>query len=116
MQQQRQDRARERAERKRERAAAQEQERAKAAAAAAATAAAAAVAAQQQQQQQQPAVKAEPVNGVAGAAAGGEPEAMDEDLPASGRVEVTNVETLTGHDNEVFICAWSPTQLLLASG
>jgi hypothetical protein len=54
---------------------------------------------------------------------------MDEDTPASavpaaaaaaplppGGVEITNVETLAGHDNEVFICAWSPTQLLLASG
>ncbi|KAF6253035.1 WD40 repeat-like protein [Scenedesmus sp. NREL 46B-D3] len=59
-----------------------------------------------------------------------QPAAMEEDTPAAatvpaaaaaaplppGGVDITNVETLTGHENEVFICAWSPTQLLLASG
>jgi hypothetical protein len=55
---------------------------------------------------------------------------MDEDTPTApaapaaavaaplppGGVEITHVETLAGHENEVFICAWSPAQLLLASG
>jgi len=32
------------------------------------------------------------------------------------QVSISAAEKLTGHDNEVFICAWSPSQLLLASG
>uniref|UniRef100_A0A383WGZ9 LisH domain-containing protein n=1 Tax=Tetradesmus obliquus TaxID=3088 RepID=A0A383WGZ9_TETOB len=126
--QERAEKARDRAERKRERAAQQEQERAKAAAAAAGTSSAAAAGAAPSQQQQQ--VKEElPPNGLAAGAAD-EAAAMEEDTPAAsaapaaaaaaplppGGVDVTNVETLSGHDNEVFICAWSPMQLLLASG
>jgi transducin (beta)-like 1 len=31
-------------------------------------------------------------------------------------VEITQVTTFAGHSSEVFICAWSPTEPLLASG
>lgn len=43
---------------------------------------------------------------------------MDEDGGGGGSssVEIAAVETLTGHENEVFICAWSPAAPLLASG
>lgn len=43
----------------------------------------------------------------------GQPTPMDSDkLP----LEITKVVTLQGHESEVFICAWSPTEPLLASG
>ncbi len=38
--------------------------------------------------------------------------AMEEDL----EVSPSSVVTLTGHESEVYICAWSPTEPLLASG
>lgn len=41
------------------------------------------------------------------------PAPMEED-PAE--CEITQVVTLEGHQSEVFICAWSPTEELLASG
>lgn len=40
-------------------------------------------------------------------------EPMDEDKPS---VDIAHVSTLTGHDSEVFICAWSSSEDLLASG
>ena len=35
---------------------------------------------------------------------------------ASGELSHDQVTTLSGHQSEVFICAWNPTSLLLASG
>lgn len=32
------------------------------------------------------------------------------------KVSLTKATVLRGHDSEVFICAWNPTQDLLASG
>jgi len=44
-------------------------------------------------------------------------EPMDVDVNHSGvKVSLTNATVLRGHDSEVFICAWNPTQDLLASG
>ena len=39
-------------------------------------------------------------------------------LPDAGPLEIpaSRVTTLEGHSSEVFICAWSPTAPLLASG
>ena len=54
--------------------------------------------------------------GVPGAQAdrGADPER----LPDAGPLEIpaSRVATLEGHSSEVFICAWSPTAPLLASG
>ena len=41
------------------------------------------------------------------------PTAMEED---DLEVPPTSVSTLNGHESEVYICAWSPTEPLLASG
>ncbi|MEW5299752.1 MAG: hypothetical protein WDW36_002733 [Sanguina aurantia] len=51
----------------------------------------------------------------AAAAAAGGPSPMQEDAPS---IEVSPdcVITLQGHESEVYICAWSPTEPLLASG
>tara|TARA_B110001452_G_scaffold152418_1_gene126811 strand:- start:192 stop:1694 length:1503 start_codon:yes stop_codon:yes gene_type:complete len=46
-------------------------------------------------------------------------DAMDTDAPANGAESTLSEEqvtTLSGHTSEVFICAWSPTTLQLASG
>lgn len=43
------------------------------------------------------------------------PVAMDEDSPSI-EVAPSAVVTLHGHDSEVYICAWSPIEPLLASG
>jgi len=50
-----------------------------------------------------------------GAVSGNGPTAMDEDGGVSS-VEVVSVVTLSGHDGEVFTCAFSPTDPLVASG
>ncbi|KAI8477394.1 MAG: WD40 repeat-like protein [Monoraphidium minutum] len=47
--------------------------------------------------------------------AGSGPAAMEEDGPITS-ADVTNVTTLRGHDGEVFTCAFSPTNQLVASG
>ena len=46
------------------------------------------------------------------------PEAMDVDgnQGADIKVSLAKATVLRGHDSEVFICAWNPTQDLLASG
>jgi len=53
-------------------------------------------------------------------AGGGGPSSMDVDsaegAPADGTLTDEQVTTLSGHTSEVFICAWSPTALQLASG
>lgn len=43
---------------------------------------------------------------------------MEEDPPRTVPLEVSSssVVTLHGHQSEVYICAWSPTEQLLASG
>jgi len=51
---------------------------------------------------------------------GGGPSSMDVDDAQGGAADTTltdeQVTTLSGHTSEVFICAWSPTALQLASG
>ena len=51
---------------------------------------------------------------------GGGPSSMDVDEPQGESADTTltddQVTTLAGHTSEVFICAWSPSSLLLASG
>ena len=41
---------------------------------------------------------------------------MEEDDLGAALISPANVTVLTGHSSEVFICAWSPTAPLLASG
>lgn len=43
-------------------------------------------------------------------------EPMDEDGAGEATVSASDVTILEGHTSEVFICAWSPTASLLASG
>lgn len=43
-------------------------------------------------------------------------EPMDEDTAGEATVSPSDVTILEGHTSEVFICAWSPTSSLLASG
>jgi transducin (beta)-like 1 len=43
---------------------------------------------------------------------------MDEDSSVPTQLEVppSDVVTLHGHDSEVYMCSWSPAELVLASG
>ena len=52
----------------------------------------------------------------AAATAVGAPAAPRGEGSASLDIPAERVTTLQGHTNEVFICAWSPTAPLLASG
>ena len=56
--------------------------------------------------------------GMQAAAAGGPPAAPAAAPRGEGSLDIpaARVTTLQGHTNEVFICAWSPTAPLLASG
>ena len=56
--------------------------------------------------------------GTQAAAAGGPPAAPAAAPRGEGSLDIpaARVTTLQGHTNEVFICAWSPTAPLLASG
>ena len=95
-----------------------------AAAAAAVAAASAAAQSQQQQQQQQHQQQHQqqqhmpPMNVGGGGGGGVSSGAAITHLPVVSSLEIpsSRVTVLTGHESEVFICAWNPVQDLLASG
>ena len=65
---------------------------------------------------QSPAAEKRGGKGASGGASSSEPVAMDTDGGGGELTPEEQVTTLAGHDGEVFICAWSPTSLQLASG
>ena len=66
----------------------------------------------QQQQQQHHSGQYMPNNSLHGS------QVMSTQLPALNSIDIPNsrVTVLSGHESEVFICAWNPVQDLLASG